>query len=89
MYKRQAYEEIYELIRPVMRHKTVLELAAGTGLIAKQMCIRDSRIVPRVDPPQGNGGEIDPAVRYMGKHSPPELSLIHISAPGDRDLSSL
>lgn len=30
------------------------------------------RIVPRVDPPQGNGGEVDPAVRYIGKHSPPE-----------------
>ena len=30
-----AYDEMYELIRPVVRHKTVLELAAGTGLIAK------------------------------------------------------
>ena len=34
---RAAYEEIYELIRPVVRHKTVLELAAGTGLIAKHI----------------------------------------------------
>ena len=32
---RAAYDEMYELIRPVVRHKTVLELAAGTGLIAK------------------------------------------------------
>ena len=32
-----AYEEIYELIRPIVRHKTVLELAAGTGLIAKHI----------------------------------------------------
>ena len=34
---RAAYEEIYELIRPVVRHKTVLELATGTGLIAKHI----------------------------------------------------
>ena len=33
---RAAYDEMYELIRPVVRHKTVLELATGTGLIAKQ-----------------------------------------------------
>ena len=32
-----AYEEIYELIRPIVRHKTVLELAVGTGLIAKHI----------------------------------------------------
>ena len=32
-----AYEEIYELIRPIVRHKTVLELATGTGLIAKHI----------------------------------------------------
>ena len=31
---RAAYEEIYELIRPVVRHKTVLELAAGTGSVS-------------------------------------------------------
>ncbi len=34
---RAAYDEMYELIRPVVRHKTVLELAAGTGLIAKHI----------------------------------------------------
>ena len=34
---RAAYDELYELIRPVVRHKTVLELAAGTGLIAKHI----------------------------------------------------
>ena len=34
---RAAYEEIYELIRPIVRHKTVLELATGTGLIAKHI----------------------------------------------------
>ena len=32
-----AYDEMYELIRPVVRHKTVLELAAGTGLIEKHI----------------------------------------------------
>ena len=34
---RAAYEKIYELIRPVVKDKTVLELAAGTGLIAKHI----------------------------------------------------
>ena len=34
---RAAYDEMYELIRPVVRHKTVLELAIGTGLIAKHI----------------------------------------------------
>ncbi len=32
-----AYEEMYALIRPVVKGKTVLELAAGTGLIAKNI----------------------------------------------------
>ena len=32
-----AYDEMYEMIRPVVRHKTVLELATGTGLIAKNI----------------------------------------------------
>ena len=32
-----AYDEIYELIRPVVKAKTVLELATGTGLIAKHI----------------------------------------------------
>ena len=34
---RGAYDEMYELIRPVVRRKTVLELATGTGLIAKHI----------------------------------------------------
>ena len=32
-----AYGEMYALIQPIVRHKTVLELATGTGLIAKQI----------------------------------------------------
>ena len=32
-----AYEEMYELIRSVVKAKTVLELASGTGLIAKNI----------------------------------------------------
>ena len=32
-----AYEEVYELIRPLVKAKTVLELATGTGLIAKHI----------------------------------------------------
>ena len=34
---RAAYDEMYELIQPVVRHKTGLELATGTGLIAKNI----------------------------------------------------
>ena len=34
---RAAYDAMYALIRPVVRHKTVLELATGTGLIAKNI----------------------------------------------------
>ena len=32
-----AYDEMYALIQPIVRHKTVLELASGTGLIAKNI----------------------------------------------------
>ena len=34
---REVYEKMYELIRPVVKDKTVLELATGTGLIAKHI----------------------------------------------------
>ena len=34
---RAAYEKMYGLIRPVVKGKTVLELAADTGLIAKNI----------------------------------------------------
>ena len=34
---RVAYEKMYELIRPVVKAKTVLEVATGTGLIAKSI----------------------------------------------------
>ena len=34
---RAAYDEMYELIRPVVKAKTVLELATGTGMISKNI----------------------------------------------------
>ena len=34
---RAVYEKMYELIRPVVKDKTVLEMATGTGLIAKHI----------------------------------------------------
>ena len=34
---RAAYEKMYELIRPIVKAKTVLELAAGTSMIAKNI----------------------------------------------------
>ena len=41
---RAAYEEMYMLIRPVVKAKTVLELATGTGLIAKSIVNAAARI---------------------------------------------
>lgn len=32
-----AYEKIFDLVRPVVKDKTVLELATGTGVIAKNI----------------------------------------------------
>ena len=34
---RAVYEKMYELIRPVVKDKTVLEVATGTGLVAKHI----------------------------------------------------
>ena len=39
-----AYGQMYELLRPVVRRKTVLELATGTGLIAKNIVIAAAHI---------------------------------------------
>ena len=33
----KAYKQMYSLIYPVVRHKQVLELATGTGLLAKHI----------------------------------------------------
>ena len=43
---RAAYEEMYALIRPVVKAKTVLELATGTGLIAKHIVNAAALIAP-------------------------------------------
>ena len=32
-----AYETMYDLMQPVVKDRVVLELATGTGLIAKQL----------------------------------------------------
>ena len=44
---RAAYDEMYVLIRPVVKAKTVLELATGTGLIAKHIVNAAAHIVPQ------------------------------------------
>ena len=41
---RAVYEKMYELIRPVVKDKTVLEVATGTGLIAKHIVKAAARI---------------------------------------------
>ena len=43
-----AYERLYELIRPAVRHKTVLELATGTGLIARNI-VSEAELVEATD----------------------------------------
>ena len=48
---RAAYEKIYALIRPVVKAKTVLELASGTGLIAKNIVNAALHIVPQPEKP--------------------------------------
>ena len=42
---RAAYDEMHELIRPVVKAKTVLELATGTGMIAKNIVNAAAHIV--------------------------------------------
>ena len=49
-----AYERLYELLRPVVRHKTVLELATGTGLIAKNI-VRSADHIEATDASQLRG----------------------------------
>lgn len=43
-----AYKELYALMRPVVKDKTVLELATGTGLIAKNL-VHDARLIEATD----------------------------------------
>ena len=45
---RAAYEEIFELIRPLVKVKKVLEVATGTGLIAKSI-VNEAAHIEAVD----------------------------------------
>lgn len=45
---RKVYEQMYELIRRTVRRKNVLELATGTGLIAKNI-VRDAKQIEATD----------------------------------------
>lgn len=49
---RAAYEELYALIRPAVDGKIVLELAAGTGLIAKNI-VHQARMIEATDASPG------------------------------------
>lgn len=44
----EAYSQMYELLRPAVSHKTVLEAATGTGLIAKSI-VNDAAHVEATD----------------------------------------
>lgn len=43
-----AYAQMYALMRPVVKDKTVLELATGTGLIAKNL-VHEARLIEASD----------------------------------------
>ena len=45
---RAAYEEMYKLIRPVVKAKTVLEPATGTGLIAKHIVLQPEKALQEI-----------------------------------------
>lgn len=45
---REAYEQMYELIRPKVKNQTVLELATGTGLIAGNI-IKGAKAIEATD----------------------------------------
>ena len=47
----KAYKQMYSLIYPVVRHKQVLELATGTGLIAKHI-VRSADYIEATDASQ-------------------------------------
>ena len=47
----KAYKQMYSLIYPVVRHKQVLELATGTGLIAKHI-VRSADHIEAIDASQ-------------------------------------
>ena len=47
----KAYKQMYSLIYPVVRHKQVLELATGTGLIAKHI-VRSAEHIEATDASQ-------------------------------------
>ena len=48
--ERTVYESIYELLHSVVRHKTVPELAVGTGFSAKNI-VNAAGAVESMDPP--------------------------------------
>ena len=42
---RAAYDEMYKLIRPVVKAKTVLELATGKSVYSKDLLMADEKLV--------------------------------------------
>ena len=58
---RKAYEQMYALIFPIVEHKQVLELATGTGLIAKHIV----RFVDYIEATDASMNMIEQAKRGM------------------------
>ena len=70
---REAYETMYELIRPVVKAKTVLELATGTGLIAKHI-VNAAAHIEATDA----SAEMIAEAKRDNRSAKLHLSLIHI-----------
>ena len=91
---RAAYEEMYTLIWPVVKAKTVLELATGTGLIAKHI-VNAAAHIEATDASaemiakakrDNQSAKLHFSVQDMFRlpYADKSLSLIHISEPTRR-----
>lgn len=74
--ERTVYESTYELLHSVVRHKTVLELATGTGRIAENIVVNAADSVETMDPSSEMIADVKrgqpPLKAAQGTHSPPD-----------------
>lgn len=73
--ERTVYESIYERLHSVVRHKTVPELAVGTGFSAKNI-VNAAGAVESMDPSSEMIADVKrgqpPLKAAQGTHSPPD-----------------
>lgn len=74
--ERTVYESTYELLHSVVRHKTVLELATGTGRIAENIVANAADSVETMDSSPEMITDVKrgqpPLKAAQGTHSPPD-----------------